>query len=50
MRGTRIRTITKLLFPNHDIHMFISISHFSIFLWYFYRFFIITITKVVKVY
>ena len=31
MRGTRIRTITKLLFPNHDIHMFISISHFSIF-------------------
>jgi hypothetical protein len=31
MRGTRIRTITKLLFPNHDIHMFISISHFSFF-------------------
>jgi len=28
MRDTRIRTITKLLVPNHDVHMFISIFHF----------------------
>ena len=28
MRDTRIRTITKLLVPNHDVHMFISVSHF----------------------
>ena len=32
MRDTRIRTITKLLFPNHDVHMFISVFHFSFFL------------------
>jgi len=31
MRNTRIRTITKLLVPNHDIHMFISVFHFSFF-------------------
>jgi hypothetical protein len=28
MRDTRIRTITKLLVPNHDVHMFISVFHF----------------------
>jgi hypothetical protein len=32
MRNTRIRTITKLLVPNRDIHMFITIFHFSFFL------------------
>ena len=31
MRNTRIRTITKLLVPNRDIHMFINIFHFSFF-------------------
>ena len=31
MRDTRIRTITKLLVPNHDVHMFISVFHFSFF-------------------
>jgi hypothetical protein len=31
MRDTRIRTITKLLFPNRDVHMFISVFHFSFF-------------------
>jgi hypothetical protein len=48
MRGTRIRTITKLLFPNHDVHMFISVSHF--FFVVFLPVFLITITNLRKVY
>lgn len=49
MRNTRIRTITKLLVPNHDIHMFISIFHFSFFCGI-STLFLITITNLRKVY
>ena len=48
MRNTRIRTITKLLFPNRDIHMFISVFHFSFFCGISTLFFI-TITNLRKV-
>ena len=50
MRDTRIRTITKLLFPNHDVHMFISVFHFSFFFTVFLPVFLITITNLRKVY
>jgi hypothetical protein len=48
MRDTRIRTITKLLVPNRDIHMFINIFHFSFFCGISTLFFI-TITNLRKV-
>jgi hypothetical protein len=50
MRDTRIRTITKLLFPNRDVHMFISVFHFSFFFVVFLPVFLITITNLRKVY
>jgi len=49
MRDTRIRTITKLLFPNNDVHMFISVSHFSFFCGI-STLFLITIINLRKVY
>jgi hypothetical protein len=49
MRNTRIRTITKLLVPNHDVHMFISVFHFSFFVVSLPVFFI-TITNLQKDY
>jgi hypothetical protein len=50
MRDTRIRTITKLLVPNHDVHMFISVFHFVFFFVVFLPVFLITITNLRKVY
>ena len=50
MRDTRIRTITKLLVPNHDVHMFISVFHFSFFFTVFLPVFLITITILQKSY
>jgi hypothetical protein len=49
MRNTRIRTITKLLVPNHDVHMFISVFHF-LFSCGISTLFLITISNLRKVY